>query len=130
MVFCKNCIQNFNLMFVEHIYFFLQEFQFQNLKRINLSGCESITKLPNLWAPNLENLDLSFCKNLVECHESIGFLDKLQELYLFSCEKLQNFPSHLMWKSLDTLDISSCSRLDFFFFLIRRMESHLAYGHH
>ena len=116
MVFCKNCIQNFNLKFVEHIYFFLQEFQFQNLKRINLSGCESITKLPNLCAPNLENLDLSFCKNLVECHESIGFLDKLQELYLFSCEKLQNLPSHLTWKSLDTLNVLSCPSLDFFSF--------------
>nr|XP_023895178.1 uncharacterized protein LOC112007107 [Quercus suber]XP_023895179.1 uncharacterized protein LOC112007107 [Quercus suber]XP_023895180.1 uncharacterized protein LOC112007107 [Quercus suber] len=96
---------------------FKQEFQFQNLKSINLRRCESITKLPNLCAPNLENLGLSFCKNLVECHESIGFLDKLQELRLFSCEKLQNFPSHLMWKSLDTLDISSCSRLDFLSFL-------------
>ncbi|XP_030942177.1 TMV resistance protein N-like [Quercus lobata] len=96
---------------------FKQEFQFQNLKSINLHRCESITKLPNLCAPNLENLDLSFCKNLVECHESIRFLDKLQELRLSSCEKLQNFPSHLTWKSLNTLDISSCSRLDFFSFL-------------
>ena len=87
------------------------------MKSINLCRCESITKLPNLCTPNLENLDLSFCKNLVECHESIGFLDKLQELLLSSCEKLQNFPSHLTWKSLDTLDISSCSRLDFFSFL-------------
>ncbi|KAK9989844.1 hypothetical protein SO802_030083 [Lithocarpus litseifolius] len=93
--------------------FFTQEFQFQNWKCINLSGCESITKLPNLCAPNLENLDLSFCKNLVECHESIGFLDKLQELRLFCCKKLQNFPSHLMWKSLDLLDFLFCSSLDF-----------------
>ncbi|KAL4613855.1 hypothetical protein ACB092_07G011600 [Castanea dentata] len=96
---------------------FKQEFQFQNLKSINLRRCESITKLPNLCAPNLENLDLSFCKNLVECHDSIGFLDKLHELRLSSCEKLQNFPRHLTWKSLNTLDISSCSRLDFSSFL-------------
>ncbi|XP_075674248.1 TMV resistance protein N-like [Castanea sativa] len=92
---------------------FKQEFQFQNLKSINLSECESITKLPNLCAPNLENLDLSCCKNLVECDESIGFLEKLQKLYLFGCEKLQNLPSHLMWKSLDILDISLCLSLDF-----------------
>ncbi|KAL4613858.1 hypothetical protein ACB092_07G011800 [Castanea dentata] len=97
---------------------FKQEFQFQNLKSINLSGCESITKLPNLCTPNLEKLDLSYCKNLVECHESIGFLDRLQELRLSSCEKLQNFPSHLTWKSLYTLDISSCSSLDFYFSLL------------
>ena len=93
------------------MFFFLQEFQFQNLKRINLHKCESITKLPNLCAPNLEYLDLSYCKNLVECHESIGFLDKLQKLYLSRCEKLQNFPSHLTWKSLDTLNTSFCFSL-------------------
>ena len=97
------------------IFFFLQEFQFQNLRSINLSGCESITKLPNLCAPNLENLDLSFCKNLVECHESIGFLDKLKQLLLSSCEKFQNLPSHLMWKSLQDFDFSSCSSLEYFF---------------
>ena len=118
MVFFKNFVQNFNLNFAEHylFIFFPQEFQFQNLKSINLSGHESITKLPNLCAPNLESLDLSFCKNLVECHESIGFLDKLQKLRLLSCEKLQNLPSHLTWKSLDTLDILSCTSLDFFSF--------------
>nr|XP_023905938.1 TMV resistance protein N-like [Quercus suber]XP_023905939.1 TMV resistance protein N-like [Quercus suber]XP_023905941.1 TMV resistance protein N-like [Quercus suber]XP_023905942.1 TMV resistance protein N-like [Quercus suber]XP_023905943.1 TMV resistance protein N-like [Quercus suber]XP_023905944.1 TMV resistance protein N-like [Quercus suber] len=96
---------------------FPQELEFQNLIRICLSGCGFITKLPNLCVPNLEYLDLSFCKNLVECHESIGFLDKLQELRLSSCGKLQNFPSHLKWKSLDILDFSSCPSLDFFSFL-------------
>ena len=101
-----------NILF---FFFFLQEFQFQNLKRINLSGCESITKLPNLCAPNLEKLDLSSCKNLVECHESIGFLDKLQSLDLCSCEKFQNLPNHLTWKSLNSFDFSSCSSLKFFF---------------
>ena len=71
----------------------------QKLATLNMPcshKCESITKLPNLCTPNLENLDLSFCKNLVECHESIGFLDKLQKLCLFSCKKLQNpKPSHV-----------------------------------
>ena len=92
MVFFKNYVQNFNLKFVEHnFFFFLQEFPFGNLKHINLRKCESITKLPNLCAPNLENLDLSFCKNLVECHESIGFLDKLKKLCLFSCKNFKIF---------------------------------------
>ncbi|KAK9989849.1 hypothetical protein SO802_030088 [Lithocarpus litseifolius] len=84
------------------------------MKRINLYGCESITKLPNLCAPNLEKLDISCCKILVECHESIGFLDKLQQLYLSSCEKLHNFPSHLTWKSLSILGSSSCPSLQIF----------------
>ncbi|XP_065634947.1 disease resistance protein RUN1-like [Quercus suber] len=38
---------------------------FENLKLINLSWCESIVDLPKLLAPNLEELDLSCCKNLV-----------------------------------------------------------------
>ena len=84
------------------------------MKSINLRECESITKLPNLCAPNLETLELSFCKNLVECHESIGFLDKLHYLCFCSCEKFQNLPSHLMWKSLKIFDFSNCSSLEFF----------------
>ena len=84
------------------------------MKSIYLSGCESITNLPNLCAPNLETLDLSFCKNLVEFHESIGFLDKLQSLDLRSCEKFQNLPRHLTWKSLNNYDFSSCPSLEFF----------------
>ena len=84
------------------------------MKSINLSGCESITNLPNLCAPNLETLDLSFCNNLVECHESIGFLDKLQNLCLYSCVKFRNLPSHLTWKSLNNYDFSYCPSLEFF----------------
>ena len=39
--------------------FLLQVLPFENSKGINLSGCEYIQKLPKLWAPNLEKLDLS-----------------------------------------------------------------------
>ncbi|KAK4592213.1 hypothetical protein RGQ29_016644 [Quercus rubra] len=55
-----------------------QGVQFQNLKCINIMKCGSITRFPNSCTPNLEKLNLSYCRNLVECHESIGFLDKLQ----------------------------------------------------
>ena len=102
------------------MFFFLQKSQFQNLKRINLSGCVSITKLPNLCAPNLEYLDLSYCKNLVECHEAIGFLDKLQQLDLSRCAKLQNFPSHLTWKSLHSMNVLFCSSPDFSSLLVAK----------
>ena len=50
-----------------------------------------------------------------ECHESIGFLDKLKQLLLFRCEKFQNLPSHLMWKSIRDLDLSSGSTFEYFF---------------
>jgi hypothetical protein len=92
----------------------LQDIEFNNLKRIDLRKSESITKFPNLCAPNLEKLDLSFCRNLVGFHESIGSLEKLREWKLTGCQKLQNLPSNLMLKSLHILDISLCESLEDF----------------
>ena len=66
----------------------LQVLAFVNLKKFYLRGCESIQKLPELWAPNLEMLDLSNCTNLVEIHEPAGFLDKLKSWYLTNCQNL------------------------------------------
>jgi hypothetical protein len=87
------------------------------LKRIDLQESDSITKFPNLCAPNLEELDLSFCRNLVGFHESIGSLAKLREWNLEGCQKLQNLPSNLMLKSLQTLNITLCESLEKFTFL-------------
>ena len=77
----------------------------ENMKHLNLSGCKFITKLPNLCTPNLEILNLSFCENLVEIHESGEFLHKLKTWNLGSCEKLQNLPNNLMLTSLEVLEI-------------------------
>ncbi|XP_050260320.1 disease resistance protein RPV1-like isoform X5 [Quercus robur] len=114
---CAPKLEELDLSYCKNLVECQQEPQFQNLKRINFYKCVSITKVPNLCAPKLEELDLSYCKNLVECHKSIGYLEKLQKLHLLGCEKLQNLPSDLMWKSLDTLNIFSCTSLDFFPFL-------------
>ncbi|KAK7837199.1 putative disease resistance protein rpp1, partial [Quercus suber] len=88
-----------------------RELWFENLKRINFSECDSITNLPNFCAPNLEEVDLSYCKTLVEVHESFGFLDKLQEWRLKHCEKLQILPSKLMLKSLKYFNLEGYSSL-------------------
>ena len=66
----------------------LQVLPFENLKGINLRGCEFIQKLPELWVPNLLILDHFDCTNLVEIHEPAGFLDKLKSWYLTNCQKL------------------------------------------
>ncbi|KAK7831722.1 hypothetical protein CFP56_027084, partial [Quercus suber] len=58
------------------------ELWFENLKRINFSECDSITDLPNFYAPNLEEVDLSYCKNLVE-----GF-SRLEALNLINYENI------------------------------------------
>ena len=84
------------------------------MKHLNLRGCKFITKLPNLCTPNLEILDLSFCVNLVEIHESGEFLHKLKTWYLNGCKKLQNLPNNLMLTSLEvleTLNLSGCQNL-------------------
>ena len=86
----------------------------ENMKHLNLSGCKFITKLPNLCTPNLEILDLSFCVNLVEIHESGEFLHKLKTWNLRCCKKLQNLPNNLMLTSLevlDTLSLRGCKNL-------------------
>ena len=75
------------------------------MKHLNLSGCKFITKLPNLCTPNLEILNLSFCENLVEIHESGEFLHKLKAWILNFCQKLQNHPNNLMLTSLEVLEI-------------------------
>ncbi|XP_065618174.1 probable WRKY transcription factor 19 [Quercus suber] len=93
---------------------FKQGFQYENLKTISLASCEFITKLPEMCCPNLEILDLEDCKNLIEVHESIGFLEKLKVWYLGHCSQLQILPSTLMLKSLEYFDLCGCSRLEKF----------------
>ncbi|XP_030964438.1 disease resistance-like protein DSC1 [Quercus lobata] len=43
-----------------------QECRLENMKDVNFQDCEFIRILPKLWAPNLENLNLSKCKNLAK----------------------------------------------------------------
>ena len=84
------------------------------MKIIKLRFCQSITKLPDLCSPNLEELDLSDCESLIEVHESIGFLERLKKLNLSGCEILQILPSMLKLKSLEHFELQDCSRLEKF----------------
>ncbi|XP_030959274.1 TMV resistance protein N-like [Quercus lobata] len=88
-----------------------QECWLENLKGVDLFDCKFITNLPKLWAPNLENLDLTFCENLVEIDECFGSLEKLKRWRLRHCTKLQFLPSQLRLKSLVVFDLIGCSRL-------------------
>ncbi|XP_075659269.1 TMV resistance protein N-like, partial [Castanea sativa] len=89
-----------------------QERRLDYLIKVNLSGCEFITKLPKLWAPNLEYLNLSSCRNLVEIDEYFGSLEKLKFWSLNSCGNLQILPRQLRLKSLFYFCLSECSRLE------------------
>ncbi|XP_059455228.1 disease resistance protein Roq1-like [Corylus avellana] len=68
----------------------------------------------NKWIPNLEDLLLDDCTNLVEIHHSVGFLDKLVNLSLRGCYNLCRFPRSLKLRSLKYLGVINCSRLNYF----------------
>ena len=79
------------------------------MKSIYLERCQSITKLPDLCAPNLEKLEIFCCDNLIEIHDSIGLLDKLECWHLEGCTKLQILPSTL--KLNKEFCLKDCPRL-------------------
>ena len=78
---------------------------------MNLEECISIRELPDLCAPNLELLDVSFCENLIEVHEAIGSLGKLKSWRLWGCEKLEILPSSFKLKSLESINLDGCVSL-------------------
>ncbi|XP_030958555.1 TMV resistance protein N-like [Quercus lobata] len=90
--------------------------QFKNLTYMNFHSCQYITKLSDLsiTTPNIKQLNLNECRNLVEVHDSVGCLDKLEKLELYNCTELRILPSFLMMKSLNHLDIYMCTRLEKF----------------
>jgi hypothetical protein len=92
------------------LYFFSFQ-KFVNMTLLNFDECEFITHIPDVsGAPNLEELSLVHCENLVEIHDSVGFLDKLKILNVPGCCKLRTVPPiHLT--SLEHLNLSQCSSL-------------------
>ena len=86
----------------------------RSLKSFSLSYCKRLEKFPAICAPNLGSLDMSFCKNLREVHESVGDLDKLKWWDLQSCKKLEILPSRLRLRSLKGFNLNDCGRLEKF----------------
>ena len=75
---------------------------------VNLRYCKFITKLPKLWAPNLESLELAGCENLVKLTElgapNLGYLD------LSNCKNLVKL-TELGAPNLWYLKLSKCENL-------------------
>ncbi|XP_061943576.1 disease resistance protein RPV1-like isoform X5 [Populus nigra] len=79
-----------------------------NLRTIDLSDSPYLTELPDLsMAKNLQCLRLAKCSSLTEAPSSLQYLDKLEEIDLFSCYNLRSFPM-LESKVLRKLVISRC----------------------
>ncbi|KAK3416247.1 hypothetical protein EUGRSUZ_H01694 [Eucalyptus grandis] len=88
---------------------------FKNLKFLKFWECLSMVHMPNLdFCPNLEELDLSWCKNLERAHESVAYHAKLRTLDLNGCSNLHHLPDTLQPKNLERLDLSGCSKLQRF----------------
>lgn len=80
---------------------------------MELRFCHHLSSTPDFTLiPNLEELYLEYCTNLIELHPSIGLLKKLIILNCNNCKKLKFFPRDLELESLRTLIISGCSMLD------------------
>ena len=86
----------------------------KSLENIRLYGCVSLEKLPDLGAPNLEALDMEYCKNLIEVHEANGSLYKLKSWNQTDCVKLKILPSTLRLKSVESIFLNGCNSLEKF----------------
>ncbi|KAF5475041.1 hypothetical protein F2P56_006888 [Juglans regia] len=87
----------------------------ENLRKLKFSYCEYLTCTPDVSAmANLERLDFSRCDNLVEVHQSVGFLNKLRHLDVWYCSKLRRLPN-LKLPLLESLRLGvGCSSMEKF----------------
>lgn len=95
------------------------------MKEIDLRFSKELVEVPDLSkARNLEWLSLSQCRNLREIHPSILSLDKLKDLELEGCTKIESLiqmdNNHL--KSLQNIQLSNCSSLKEFSFTSNNLE--------
>ncbi|EXC10454.1 Putative disease resistance protein [Morus notabilis] len=81
-----------------------------NLKRINLSYSERLSRIPDLSrARNIESINLESCRSLLELPSYVSNLDKLTSLNLKGCSSLRNcyaFP-----RNIKSLDVRNCTKL-------------------
>ena len=92
---------------------------------MNFHNYQHIRKLPDLLSatPNVKKLDLHYCRKLVKIHDSIGYLDKLENWDLQGCLELQILPSCIVMKSLKLLSLYGCERVKRFLDIPQEMEN-------
>ena len=92
---------------------------------MNLQSCQYIKELPDLSisTPNIKQLNLCECINLVKVHDTVGCLDKLESLDLTGCVGLKILPSCITMKSLKILILHKCKRVKRFPDISQEMEN-------
>ncbi|CAN1728979.1 Disease resistance protein RUN1 [Linum perenne] len=89
-----------------------QEPKLEYLTLLCLSNCENLTTIPSLsHCTNLEHILLSGCKTLTELPQDIQFLKNLVTLDARNCLNLELVPSKLNSKLLKQLLLSNCPKL-------------------
>ncbi|RYR71911.1 hypothetical protein Ahy_A02g006120 isoform A [Arachis hypogaea] len=90
-------------------------FNLVSLTNLDLGGCIKLVELPDLSkATKLKRLNLKGCENLCQLHPSILSIQTLEGLYLDGCKKLKSVKGNIYLKSLKTLRVRMCSRLEEF----------------
>ncbi|XP_076932690.1 TMV resistance protein N-like, partial [Bidens hawaiensis] len=98
---------------ISHSFPLLQQ-ELPNLRSINLSLSNRLTKIPDLTSTwNLVSLNLEGCTYLASLHKSVLIHKRLRYLNLKSCTCLENLGrSRMEMESLEALLLSGCSKLE------------------
>ncbi|RYQ94292.1 hypothetical protein Ahy_B08g089182 isoform A [Arachis hypogaea] len=84
----------------------------KKLKYLYLSDCFRLKRIPDLSeAPNLEILDVQFCKELNDFPSYLTRHKSLVKLILYGCSSLETLGSKLEMSSLKELDLDFCTSM-------------------
>ncbi|XP_042959075.1 disease resistance protein TAO1-like isoform X20 [Carya illinoinensis] len=83
-----------------------------NLKQLYVDFCENLIEIPDLsGAPNLEIIEFLYCRSLCKVHPSIKVLKQLQELRMSYTQIKQLWKGLVVLPNLKELDLNSCENL-------------------